>query len=128
MTAQRYLGAIGLTLLIGVQALSLPLVVMGFYLNRPMIAATLCINRDRPELGCEGQCHLDTQVEKAQQNGTDTGAGHPLLMPFWAACLTTWLIPARSAYLRLPTEDASVATIQRAEEVPSPPPWTERYV
>ena len=127
MTARRYLGGMGLALLIGVQALSLPLVVVGFYLNQPMIAATLCVNRDRPELGCEGQCHLSTQVEKAQQNDAEMGAGLSVLMPFWAACATLWQPLVRGAYLQPSAREYPAATIQRSEEVPSPPPWAEKH-
>lgn len=36
--------------------------------NYDYIAEVLCINQDAPEMQCNGQCHLKTQLEKA----TDT--------------------------------------------------------
>ena len=43
-----------------------------FSVNRDWIAATLCVNQDRPELDCDGVCELtkriDVQQEREEQN------------------------------------------------------------
>jgi len=55
-----------------VQTFSRVVIVFGFYANQKTIAATLCENRDKPILKCEGKCLLAkkllAQEKKEQQN------------------------------------------------------------
>lgn len=52
------------------------LVVVHFYANQAEIEKNFCINKDKPELNCHGQCHLnkvlqqneDTKVEEKSTN------------------------------------------------------------
>lgn len=37
-----------------------------YVLNQNYIAEFLCINKDKPELICNGKCHLMKQIEKQQ--------------------------------------------------------------
>lgn len=39
----------------------------GFTLNQKYIAAELCVNRDKPELNCQGKCYLMRKLKQAQQ-------------------------------------------------------------
>ncbi len=39
-----------------------------YMLNQGYIANFLCINKDKPELQCNGKCHLVKQLEKQQEN------------------------------------------------------------
>ncbi len=39
----------------------------GFELNRDYIAAELCVNKDKPELNCNGRCFLAEKLKKAQE-------------------------------------------------------------
>jgi hypothetical protein len=39
-------------------------VVADYILNRDYIAKVLCINRDKPEMKCNGKCHLAKQLKK----------------------------------------------------------------
>jgi len=39
----------------------------GFNLNRKYIATTLCENRDKPEMHCNGQCYLMKKLKQAAQ-------------------------------------------------------------
>jgi len=39
-----------------------------YILNQNYIAEFLCINKDKPELQCNGKCHLVKQIEKQQEN------------------------------------------------------------
>lgn len=37
--------------------------IISFYLNRAEIIEKHCVNKDKPELECAGQCHLKKQLE-----------------------------------------------------------------
>lgn len=45
-----------------------------FYANRAEIAARYCINKDKPQLNCHGQCHLKKQLTRpaAQAQESDS--------------------------------------------------------
>ena len=36
-----------------------------YAINKDFIATVLCINKDKPELKCNGKCHLTKQLKKA---------------------------------------------------------------
>ena len=38
-----------------------------YFINQDYIAEFLCINKDKPELQCNGKCHLAKQIEKQQE-------------------------------------------------------------
>ncbi len=37
-----------------------------YVVNKDYIAEVLCVNQDKPELQCNGQCHLTKELKKAQ--------------------------------------------------------------
>lgn len=39
----------------------------GFELNQKYIAATLCENKDKPQLHCEGKCYLSKKLKQAEE-------------------------------------------------------------
>lgn len=39
-------------------------VMIGFYVNQEYIAKKLCVNRDKPQLHCNGKCHLTKQLRE----------------------------------------------------------------
>ncbi len=39
-----------------------------YFLNQDYIAEFLCINKEKPELECNGKCHLVKAIEKQQEN------------------------------------------------------------
>ena len=43
-------------------------IVAGFELNRDYIGTTLCINRDKPQLHCNGKCYLMKKLKAAEEN------------------------------------------------------------
>jgi hypothetical protein len=48
-------------------------IMLEYKINFSYVASVLCENRDKPEMHCNGQCHLRKQLEKDQQqekNGT----------------------------------------------------------
>ncbi|WP_235324472.1 hypothetical protein [Pedobacter lusitanus] len=40
----------------------------GFEFNKEYIASNLCINRNRPELHCNGKCYLMKKIKQAEEN------------------------------------------------------------
>ncbi len=38
-----------------------------YALNQDYIAEFLCVNKDKPQLQCNGKCHLAKQIEKQQE-------------------------------------------------------------
>ena len=39
---------------------------MGFELNKQFIATELCVNKDKPEMNCNGKCYLMKKLKQAQ--------------------------------------------------------------
>jgi hypothetical protein len=42
-----------------------------YNLNKEYIVSTLCENRDKPELACNGKCYLQTKIEQSEQKSHD---------------------------------------------------------
>ena len=42
-----------------------------YHLNREAITDLYCINKDKPELGCKGKCHLKKQLERTSDQQED---------------------------------------------------------
>ncbi|QNK64959.1 hypothetical protein H7F33_10935 [Pedobacter sp. PAMC26386] len=40
----------------------------GFEFNKEYIASNLCINRNRPEMHCDGKCYLMKKIKQAEEN------------------------------------------------------------
>ncbi len=38
--------------------------ILGFYMNQAYIAKNLCVNRSKPELHCNGKCHLAKKMSE----------------------------------------------------------------
>jgi hypothetical protein len=38
-----------------------------FELNQEYIASTLCVNRDKPEINCNGKCYLSKKIKQAEE-------------------------------------------------------------
>ena len=49
------------------QTFSRVVIVFGFYANQKTIAATLCENKDKPVLKCEGKCLLAKKLQAAEK-------------------------------------------------------------
>lgn len=66
LSVQLGLGFLAFAML--VKALMIPVVYIDFKINQDYISRVLCINRDKPELKCNGHCILMQKLKKAQQN------------------------------------------------------------
>lgn len=53
-----------------VKSLLMPIVYIDFKLNQDYIAKVLCINRDKPEMQCNGHCVLMQKMTEAQDQTT----------------------------------------------------------
>ncbi|SNC74582.1 hypothetical protein SAMN06265337_2442 [Hymenobacter gelipurpurascens] len=76
-------------------------IVAGWWLNQDYIARVLCINRDKPQLKCNGRCHLrkELKAQEEREQKQQTGGKHvtpetPTL--FWAAVAPLRFIPPGS--------------------------------
>ena len=49
------------------QAFSKVFIVLDYQANKNYIAEFLCVNRNKPELHCEGHCYLKKELKKAEQ-------------------------------------------------------------
>lgn len=66
-------------------AFAVPLTYLDYELRKDFIAEYLCVNKDKPQLQCHGQCHLSKEVKKAekqQQNSVEKSSVLLLACPF----------------------------------------------
>lgn len=47
------------------------LIIVDFYVNQDTIIAKKCINKDKPELHCDGKCYLKKELNTQKQITTD---------------------------------------------------------
>jgi hypothetical protein len=55
-----------LTALLLLQNLGPEVLVLNYQLNKAAITAQYCVNKTRPQLHCNGKCHLAQQLRKAE--------------------------------------------------------------
>ncbi|WP_310391648.1 hypothetical protein [Hymenobacter sp.] len=63
-----------LTALLLFQTLGQELLVVQYELNKERITALFCVNKARPQLRCNGQCHLAQQLRKIEGEGANKKA------------------------------------------------------
>ena len=51
---------------------------LDYSINKNYISEFLCVNKDKPELGCHGKCHLNKQLEKVN---TENNGDFPIPSP-----------------------------------------------
>nr|WP_246223785.1 hypothetical protein [Fulvivirga kasyanovii] len=52
----------------------MPIIWVDYEVNKDFIAKVLCINRDKPELKCNGKCYLAKKLKKAKKQQEDQNA------------------------------------------------------
>ncbi|TXK48746.1 hypothetical protein FVR03_07755 [Pontibacter qinzhouensis] len=65
---------ISLLAIMVLQTFSKVLLIVDYQANKAYIMEFLCINRDKPELACEGKCHLSEQLKKQDDAEKQGGA------------------------------------------------------
>ncbi len=53
-----------------VQTFHIGIIETEFYINQDKIAATLCENKDKPQMQCHGSCQLKKELEKQNKKAT----------------------------------------------------------
>lgn len=48
-------------------------IIVHFKLNQKAIEREFCVNKDKPELHCKGNCHLEKELEQSKNNETEKG-------------------------------------------------------
>lgn len=52
------------------QIFSTAIIYLDYYINQDYFAKVLCVNKDKPQLHCNGQCHLNAELEKDKKDQT----------------------------------------------------------
>jgi hypothetical protein len=68
----RWASTILLLLLVLLQIAGKWLVFADYALNKAYIARTLCVNKSKPSMHCNGKCHLRKQLQKEENGGEQT--------------------------------------------------------
>ncbi|OON66472.1 hypothetical protein B0919_21815 [Hymenobacter sp. CRA2] len=99
-------------------------IVASWWLNRDYVARVLCINRDKPQMHCNGKCHLRKQLRAAdareakQQPGPSKQAFQEIVL----ACpvLEPVALPAPAWYAGAAPRYAALCVPQYAWDRPGP--------
>ncbi|HVI43958.1 MAG TPA: hypothetical protein VM802_03795 [Chitinophaga sp.] len=46
-------------------------VMLDFYINQDYIARNLCVNRDKPQMHCNGKCHLRSRLNEEDRKNQE---------------------------------------------------------
>ena len=65
----RQAASILLLVIVAIQISGKWLVLADYTLNKEFIARTLCENKSKPALKCQGKCHLRKQLQKEENGG-----------------------------------------------------------
>lgn len=66
----RWVSTILLLLIVLLQTAGKWLILADYALNKAYIARTLCVNKSKPSMHCNGKCHLRKQLQK-EENGDE---------------------------------------------------------
>ncbi len=69
------IGAVVLLFIILMKTASMPLVTIDYAINQNFIARTLCENKAKPEMHCNGKCFMKKQLARSGEN-QDAGTSH----------------------------------------------------
>lgn len=68
----RFAGIFSLIAVLLIQTLSTSLIVTTFEINRDTITDLFCVNKDQPEMHCEGECFLEKQIRADRKSHENT--------------------------------------------------------
>ncbi len=78
----RIFGIIGLGTLLMMQVLSASFIVLNHSVNQSYIIENFCENKEKPELKCNGKCHLNKQIKEDTEKKSDVPANISELLTF----------------------------------------------
>ena len=64
----KALFSISMLAAIVMQTLSSFIIILNYELNTGYITQNFCENKNKPQLHCNGQCHLNKQLQKQEKN------------------------------------------------------------
>src|SRR4029077_2127109 len=77
MNKKYLIAAMLLSATIMLQSISLLLVDAGYNANHSYIASALCVNRDKPQMHCDGKCFLKKELNGQQEKESSQRTIHP---------------------------------------------------
>jgi len=94
----------------------------GFEMNQKYIAAELCINRNRPELHCNGKCYLMRKLKQAEQKekAHESENQRPVLQP---GMIVAKLVLSAPSFIiaKSPTAELKFIFPERSNSIFQPP-------
>ena len=72
MFLQRFISAL-LLLIFLVQTFDQSIIELNFLANRSYISKELCVNRDKPQMQCNGKCALSKQITQQEKQSEQSG-------------------------------------------------------
>ena len=73
MKFRNQISAIFLLTLLFLKAMITPALYLNFELNKENIIKNYCVNKNRPELHCDGKCFLSKKIKSAQEKEEQQG-------------------------------------------------------
>ena len=74
MGITRTISILTLAVVMLTSTLMVPLAYLDFELRRDYIAEVFCVNRDKPEVGCEGKCFLKNRLSQVEGSKAATSS------------------------------------------------------
>lgn len=67
MKIKNQIGLLSLLALLMVRVMIVPVIFLDYELRKDYIIQNFCVNKNRPELNCNGKCYLAKQIKAAEQ-------------------------------------------------------------
>lgn len=108
-----------LAALVLLQSLGREVLVVAYTLNKARITAQYCVNKARPQLHCNGQCHLAQQLRTVDAAEKKAPAGSLALMKYEVLPTTLFVLP-RPRWRTRPAQHYPVLPAAHCAAVPNP--------
>ena len=101
------------------QTLGQEVLVVDYQLNKARITELYCVNKARPQLHCNGKCHLAKQLRKADDAEKKAPAGAPAKVKYEVlpTAAFSFVVPAGPQW-RLPARRYPVPALAHCPEAP----------
>lgn len=101
-------------------------VMFEFYINQEYVARNLCVNKDKPQLQCNGQCHLEKQLdeeEKREQNNPERRTDNKNEIVYDGSSCITVITPAYTTLSVTHNNPDCIGTPIDQSQTIFHPPW-----
>jgi hypothetical protein len=98
MNVVKQIGILFLTGLLFLKVVLIPILFINYEVRKDFITQNYCINKNRPELHCDGKCYLATQIKAVQQKEDNKAASETIsklfaFEIFYASSIPSNLLP-----------------------------------